>query len=207
MAAITKLSPKCERTKDLAKLATDDTWIQLMLLGYSQRAKEFIEEQGWDDCEGIVEAAATRLLPQSEESCHIFAKACPGAEMGTKHLSSLVLVYKLARLKYYGEPSPPEPAEAAPTQQFSPPLNNSALAVLNKDTALVVRGDAHEVEEQISMDPEHKDILLVKAIYEAERIRKDEEPAGFGRHSERPPSPIEEIVGPFREDEKRRGVL
>ena len=87
LAGITKFSPKCERSKELAKRTTDDTWIQLMLLGCSQRAKEFIEQQGWDDCEGIIEAATTRRLPYREEACHIFAKACPGADMGTKYFS------------------------------------------------------------------------------------------------------------------------
>ena len=171
MAGITKLSPKCERSKELAKRTTDDTWIQLMLLGCSQRAKEFINQQGWDDCEGIVEAATTRRLPHREEACHIFAKACPGAEMGTKHFSSLVLVYKLACLKHYGEASPPEPAEVGPPQQLSPTGNIPSLAILNRDAALVARGDADEVEEQLSMDPDHKNILWVKAIYEDQRLK------------------------------------
>ena len=45
---ISKLSLKCEETKDLARRVTDDTWIQFMLVGCTQRARDFIEEQGWE---------------------------------------------------------------------------------------------------------------------------------------------------------------
>ena len=42
-AGITKLSLRCEKTKDLARRSTEDTWIQLMLLGCTPKAREFIE--------------------------------------------------------------------------------------------------------------------------------------------------------------------
>ena len=45
------------------------------------------------------------------------------------------------------------------------------LAILNQGVTKAARGDDHEVEEQLSMDPDHKDILWVKAIYEASLLK------------------------------------
>ena len=179
-AGITKLSLKCEKTKDLARRTTEDTWIQLMLLGCTPKARDFINQQRWEDCEEIVESATTRYLPHREEAHHIFAKACPGAEMGTRHFSCLVLLYKLAKLKANDGVLPQEPPEAPHMQQQMPqnvqfsPGASTALGNLTK-----VRGDGHEVEEQITMDPDHKDILLIKAIYETERLNSLRAMAGI----------------------------
>jgi len=171
-AGITKLSLKCEKTKDLARRTTDDTWIQLMLLGCTPKARDFIEEQRWEDCEEIVEAATTRYLPHREEAHHIFAKACPGAEMGTRHFSCLVLLYKLAKLKVHDGILPQEPPDASQMQQTMPQnLHFSPGGSTTLVNQAKFRGDSHEVEEQITMDPDHKDILLIKAIYETERLK------------------------------------
>lgn len=71
---ITKLSPKCGKTQDLARRTTDDTWIQLMFLGCTAQARYFVEQQGWDDCEGIVEAAATRHFPTGKKHARFLLK-------------------------------------------------------------------------------------------------------------------------------------
>ena len=202
---ITKLSLKCEKTKDLARRVTDDTWIQLMLVGCTQRAIDFIEEQGWEDCEEIVESAATRYLPHREEAYHIFAKACPGAEMGTRQFSCLVALYKLACLKVHGSPSPPGPPGPAPAQQVPPHTfqfaSGSTIAIGNQNK---FRGDSHEVEEQISMDPDHKDIFLIKAIYKIDRPKSLRSLAGIVKDHH---LPSKNALGTLRENEKRRGLL
>ena len=50
---------------------------------------------------------------------------------------------------------------------------------MNQGVTKAARGDDHEVEEQISMDPDHKDILWIKAIYKASRLKSFRSLAGI----------------------------
>ena len=91
--------------------------------------------------------------------------------MGTRHFSSLVLVYKLACLKVYGKPTAPEAPSVPAEQPGTPQLRGTRFALMDRSPAKLQRSDNHEVEEQISMDPDQKDILWVKAVYEAEQLK------------------------------------
>lgn len=96
---------------------------------------------------------------------------CESVSRGRYGHQTLTSVSFQARMLEDGKPAAPEARSMLAEQPSTRQLGGTRFALLGRTPANLQRSDNHEVEQQISMDPDQKYILWVKAVYEAEQLK------------------------------------